>query len=478
MMVELVQKIIVAFFVLGGCIEAAWGLGQLYGVAMSNHAHFILTGSFYNPGPYSGFLAMIFPIAFYEWLHRRKEPKSIAGHVAWAAMLLIGCLIPCGMSRTAWLAVSVGAAYVVLMHESKRVAACWKRYRKRFIFLSGIALIGLAIAASAAYGMKKDSADGRLLMWKVAVRAVMERPLTGCGWNQVAGAYGQAQEDYFASGQTIPSEEWVAGAPEYVFNEYLQMALAWGIPVLLLGLLVVAVAGYMGHRNKAYGLCGALLSLAVFAFASYPLQFPEFVVTGLLLVAACATSGLNAWKKYAIGVWGLAVAGCAVYACNYWERRAATDRWEEVRSFYYMENYAEALEAYALLYESLVWNPRYLFEYGHALHKEGRYEESSGVMKEAMKHSSDAMILNILGKNCQALGQYEEAEEWYIRSTHRLPNRLYPYYLLAKLYAEPKFFHLEKCRETIEKVLQWNPKVPSEAIEEMKRELETLKKEL
>ncbi len=465
-------------FILLGIIESIWGLGQLYGVVLSHHSQFLLTGSFYNPGPYSGFLAMIFPIAFYEWLCRRKEPKSIAGNVAWAAMWLIGCLIPCGMSRTAWLAVSVGAAYVVLMHESKRVAACWKRYRKRFMLLSGIALIGLAVAASAAYGMKKDSADGRLLMWKVAARAVMERPLTGYGWNQVAGAYGQAQEDYFASGQAAPSEEWVAGAPEYVFNEYLQVALAWGIPVLLLGLFVVVVAGYMGHRNKAYGLCGALLSLAVFAFASYPLQFPEFVVTGLLLVVACATSGQSVRRGYAIGVWGMAVTGCALYACNYGERRAATDRWEEARPSYYMEDYAGAIEAYAPLYESLVWNPRYLFEYGHALHKEERYEESNGVLEEAMKHSSDAMILNILGKNCQALGQYEEAEEWYVRSTHRLPNRLYPYYLLAKLYAEPKFFHLEKCHETIEKVLHWNPKVPSEAIEEMKREMETLKKEL
>ena len=95
-----------------------------------------------------------------------------------------------------------------------------------------------------------------------------------------------------------------------------------------------------------------------------------------------------------------------------------------------------------------------------------------------MKHSSDAMILNILGKNCQALGQYEKAEEWYIRSTHRLPNRLYSYYLLAKLYAEPGFYRPDKCRETIEKVLGWKPKVPSEAIEEMKRELETLKENL
>ena len=93
-------------FILLGIIEAIWGLGQLYGVVLSHHSQFLLTGSFYNPGPYTGFLAMIFPVAFYEWLRRRKEPKSIAGNVAWAAMLLIGCLIPCGMGRTAWLAVS------------------------------------------------------------------------------------------------------------------------------------------------------------------------------------------------------------------------------------------------------------------------------------------------------------------------------------------------------------------------------------
>ena len=93
-------------FILLGIIESIWGLGQLYGVVLSHHSQFLLTGSFYNPGPYTGFLAMIFPVAFYEWLHRRKERKTIAGNVAWAAMLLIGCLIPCGMSRTAWLAVS------------------------------------------------------------------------------------------------------------------------------------------------------------------------------------------------------------------------------------------------------------------------------------------------------------------------------------------------------------------------------------
>ena len=467
-----------SFFILLGIIEAIWGLGQLYGVVLSRHDQFLLTGSFYNPGPYTGFLAMIFPITFYEWLHQRKEPKSIAGNAAWAAMLLIGCLIPCGMSRTAWLAVLASTAYIVLMHESKRIVAYWGKYRQRRMLLSGIALIGLVVAASAAYSMKKDSADGRLLMWKVAVRAVVERPLSGYEWDQVAGAYGQAQEDYFASGEATPSEEWEAGAPEYVFNEYLQVALAWGIPVLLLGLVVAGAAFYVGNRNRAYGLCGGLLSLAVFAFASYPLQFPEFVVTGLLLVASCflAERKQSAWYKAVI--WMLTLVSCAVYGYKYMERKQATDSWEVLRMYYYSEDYKQAVERYEPLYKSLSWNPKYLFEYGHALHKEGRHEESSVVLEEAMKHSSDAMILNIQGKNCQALGQYEKAEEWYIRSIHRLPNRLYPYYLLAKLYAEPGFYHPDKCQETVEKVLGWKPKVPSEAIEEMKRELETLKKNL
>lgn len=64
--------------------------------------------------------------------------------------------------------------------------------------------------------MKKDSADGRLFLWKIAVRAVNEHPWTGCGWNSVPAAYGQAQENYFAAGNYTATEELVAGAPEYV----------------------------------------------------------------------------------------------------------------------------------------------------------------------------------------------------------------------------------------------------------------------
>jgi hypothetical protein len=50
-------------FVTIGLAEAVWGLIQLYGFTYSQHGLFKTTGSFFNPGPYSGWLAMVFPMA-------------------------------------------------------------------------------------------------------------------------------------------------------------------------------------------------------------------------------------------------------------------------------------------------------------------------------------------------------------------------------------------------------------------------------
>ena len=93
-----------------------------------------------------------------------------------------------------------------------------------------------------------------------------------------------------------------------------------------------------------------------------------------------------------------------------------------------------------------------------------------------MKHSCDPMLLNIIGKNYQAVGKYEKAEESLIRSTHRLPGRIYPYYLLAKLYVEPEYQQPEKLKRMVEVVLTKEPKVQSIAVREMREEVKKLKR--
>jgi len=51
---------------------------------------------------------------------------------------------------------------------------------------------------------------------------------------------------------------------------------------------------------------------------------------------------------------------------------------------------------------------------------------------------------------------------------------LYPYYLLAKLYAEPEFYQVDKLRAAASVVLAKKPKVESTAILEMREEVKKI----
>jgi tetratricopeptide (TPR) repeat protein len=417
------SKPIILVLIASGAFEAVLGLLQVYGYEPSNHSLYGLTGSFYNPGPYSGFLAMCLPLALHEWL----EGKGIWKHLALVALVLMVLVLPSGMSRSAWLAAVIASCYVWGMHYRGRLY----RYRRLF-WIGGLLLI---VSCIGAYYWKKDSADGRLLMWKVSVQAVMEHPWQGVGWEHVAGAYGDAQERYFASGMATEQEVYVAGAPEYVFNEYLQVAIAWGVPALCGILMLVMVAFCLGHGSRLYGVCGALLSLAVFAFASYPFQFLMFRLAFVALLVACAMGCRKLWVQVLALVLGI---GAGVYLAD---NRSTP-------------------------------NARRMFEQAHALHQAGQWDASTELLQETMVVSSDAMVLNIIGKNCQAQGRYEEAEHWFVRSTRRLPNRIYPYYLLAKLYAEHSdVFPIEKLEWAARMVLEKEAKVESTAIRQMREEV-------
>ena len=417
---ELTTTVTWALIVLGG-IEAIWGLRQLYGFTASGHSRYALTGSFFNPGPYSGYLAMILPLCFYQYLSLQSSRLLktwvwwVKNIVAGSVMLLILCVLPAGMSRSAWLA-----------------------------------------------------ARGRLFMWKITCRVIAEKPLTGHGTDNFAVAYGHAQEDYFATGNYESWEERVAGSPEYAFNEYLQAAVEWGVPLTLCGLAAIVICLYIGIKKRRYGICGAILSLMIFSFSSYPLQLPVFIVTFIALLLACVC-GNSRWEWIGLAILAVAVGGFRLK--NDLRIEQACREWMNVRVLYNAGAYESGEREYVSLYPLLKERAAFLFEYGHGLHKLRRAEASNRIMREALKLSCDPMILNIMGKNYQQKGNYLAAEECFIRSTHRLPGRIYPYYLLAKLYAEPAFRQPDKFETMKRIVLTKEPKVQSTAIKEMREEL-------
>lgn len=467
-----------SLILLGG-IEAVWGLRQLYGFSASGHFRYALTGSFFNPGPYAGYLAMVLPVCLHHYMQfgtwkwmsaSLKLEKVTAGVVG----VLILCVLPATMSRSAWVAAVIGCVWVIYMHRDRRKwNILWRRYKKRYISYGIGIFFVLIVGGAGAFFLKPDSALGRLFLWKITCQAITKYPW-GCD-KGFAFAYGEAQEAYFSQGDYAEWEERVAGSPEYAFNEYLELILTQG-PVICIMLMVITLAClWAGIQFRRYGVCGAIIALLIFSFSSYPMHLPDFIVAYVCLLLACGIGDIIAKP--------VVLSACLIIWIGgfhgKWQREKDACRdWVNTRMLYHAGVYTAANAAYDKLYPQLREKGTFLFEYGHSLHKAGFYNESNKYLDKALVYCADPMILNVIGKNYQALRCYHWAEELLLASVHRLPGRIYPYYLLAKLYAEPEFLNREKFEEMKRIVLMKAPKIHSTAIEEMRREVEEIAKKL
>lgn len=124
---------------------------------------------------------------------------------------------------------------------------------------------------------------------------------------------------------------------------------------------------------------------------------------------------------------------------------------------------------YKKLYPFLRHETTFLFEYAKYLNRIEKYKDSNRILKEMGLISCDPMVYNIMGRNYQAMGEYWEAEEAFKMASFLVPHRLYPYYLLTKLYDE--IGNRDKLFETAQIVLTKKVKVHSEAIDEMREEV-------
>lgn len=202
-------------------------------------------------------------------------------------------------------------------------------------------------------------------------------------------------------------------------------------------------------------------------------QIYDFAVSNhSLYVHTSWGSRLKEWGKKSL----LIVHGIGNFAESYGE--AHCKKWYNAKMLYNIGAYQSVKEEYEELYSGLNNRGIFLFEYGHCLHKLKEYDSSIKILKEAMRYSNDPMILNVIGKKYQAMGEYTKAEEWLIRSTHRLPGRIYPYYLLAKLYADSEYRKPDKLKNAIEVVLTKEPKIHSTAVKKMREEVKVLLKSM
>ena len=448
----------------GGIYQSCLVLGQLLGYGISNHLRFVVTGSFFNPGPCGIFLAGVFVLAVAMMKKGYRKVgfnlmfvRYVTACVTFGVTLV--ALVPT-MSRAGWIGALVG---VMLLYRREVVA--WGNTRRRWVIGGGI--VGMIVVLTLFYLLKKDSANGRLFIWQNTVSAYWKTPLFGVGIDGFERAFAEAQHDYFEKEKVLEQDNRhveMAGVVESAFNEPLALFLLLGA---VGGVLTAMVLFFKLQRLTAYS-CVAV-ALLVASFFSYTFYIPSIAIVFLFAVAQLPDRRVRGGRYVNVLMFG--IMGIVVLFFDFREfgRREAYRKWKNNAVYYTWEDYQSVVEEYGKLYPVLKNDFKFLFEYGHSLHKVGRYEESNIMLKRGIRHSADPMFWNIAGNNYLALKQYDQGMTAYLRAYYTCPNRVYPLYLLTKLEAERGDTTMMNYYGRI--LLGKRPKVPSLAVDEMKFEI-------
>lgn len=377
-------------------------------------------GSFINSGPCACFISATLLCSISLLRYNKSRILYI---LTWIDIALAAILIPLSLSRTAILASFIG--FTVLFWP--KIAAYIRRVPCRWIALLSVIVLVLIIVGFVF--IKPMSAYGRWFIWRVALSAWPDVPLTGVGWDSLEVFYNEAQERFFLTHPDAVAEIEVASSSNYLFNEFLSCFFAYGIigGMLAIGLSSAAIltAINRGHREIA----ASLSALSIVMCGSYPLHCWQFIILYMLMFTAVAML-LPLWQRW------LAVC-VSVCLCGV-----------------------------------LLWNLRYRY-YGEtlyaaiSLHDVGRYIDSNIILNDYLvPHVADVRVLQLLGRNYEAMEMTDSAEYYYIKSHLRVPSRHYPHYLLMRLYDRQGRYEDAECQAKI--ILMKQPKVSSRAIDQMR----------
>lgn len=262
-------------------ILSVWGYLQYFGVTASYHSLFTITGPYHNPGVLGGIMCFLLSIIIcgsipmLSLLHKSKRAFCM---VFFVIVFSLPAFIMT-YARAAWLALIMAVLYM-----------CYTKYKsvlvgKKIVCL--FCLIGCMMTfVCFLYWLKPVSASGRLLIWKVSMQMIKDRPLTGFGRNGFEANYLYYQVDYIQT-KASAQEKYVAGNIHHAFNEPIRIAVEHGTVGLILYTLFVLLILRLPTKNSiaAHTAKSLILAIMVWGMFSYPNQV--FVMMAML-VLSCA----------------------------------------------------------------------------------------------------------------------------------------------------------------------------------------------
>jgi len=483
------QATVIAF----SFILSAQGILQYVGVLSSTNKLFAVTGCFDNPAGFASALTCIFPVCFL--FQRDRSPYFRHASVASASVIAIAVFL--SGSRTGMMAILLVAAVWFFINSLT------KKSLAKFTVVSVLIILSIAL-----YFFKRDSADGRLLIWRCSMEMIADKPIFGHGQGAFQTKYMQYQATYLDAHPDCRYAQ-LADNTIHPFNEYLLVLCEQGLVVFSTVVLMafLLVRAYRRNRNDetlVALLC--LLALAIFSFFSYPFKYPFSWLMLLLNIYVICKSPIaihsltdnsditNRQTKYKRGslatfvlhdngnLNGKAVKQYGIFLRTFVLLLAAglltgsiiltraEIKWNRIASVSISGKIREVLPEYDRLHRWLGKDGFFLYNHAAILYEAREFERSLAVTEQCIRHYNDMDVQMLLADNFRALKKLEEAEKHYKKAASMCPSRFMPLYELVKLYEAND--RKDDALALAKKIIEKDVKIPSITVSAIKNEMQ------
>lgn len=448
-----------------GALQAVYGISQY--IFSTNQYNIGIKGSFDNPAGFAVTLSLIFPFALYLSIKNCNWLKRLG--ITCCFIIVISILL--SKSRAGILAITLSSG--VLIYFETRIFEFFKRWKIKQKVVT--ALIIFILFSSFLYFLKKDSANGRLLIWQISWQMIKEKPLTGNGLGSFKAEYMLHQANYFTNNENNKFEL-LADNVKHPLNEFILVLIEFGFIGLAILLVTFFFLGRLILKSRStykFLVLSAILALFIFMSFSYPNQYvPVWIITFFsfaLIFQNNSTIGINSNSVVPIFRILTVIVFCVAFLFII-QNIGNELQWKKTATNSLKGFTEEMLPEYEELYSTpLNRNPFFLYNYGAELNYTKKYDKSIEILNECARKFNDYDLQLLLADNYTGIKNYQKAEETLKFASDMIPNRFYPLYQLVKLYQATG--QNNKAIKLANELLEKPVKIPSTTIGTIKHEM-------
>ncbi|WP_336528544.1 O-antigen ligase family protein [Bacteroides acidifaciens] len=435
---------------ISGCFQVFLMLAQFFDCLPSNHSIFPITGSFKNPGPLGGYLAISLIASIANYTHMKKGWRELS-----VLILLAGIIY--SDSRATWIATIFALSYMGMQYWKIHPAKQWS-IALLLLLLTGIFSLTL---------YKTQSAKGRIEIWKICCTMIGEHPLTGFGFGGFQREYMNYQTHYIQQSPSSDNHR-LLNNNRYAFNEFLHITVEQGI-IGLFSFLSILILLYIKYTKQHSVSFPCLITYILFSCFSYPNDiFLLFLFFALLLGKLSADTFLVIQiEKYPFTIIAFTIIiSLTGIIGNKWVNRELIEK--SFSRFFYRDDY-KSLSYIQHRYSSIQYSSSFIFRYARVLFLKREYQSAIPIIKQAIGLYPTTDKYCDLATCYLETGKYKEAENAFSDAIAMLPHHIIPRYQLYLLYK--KTGEKEKADHIANSIIRIKPKNDNEHIREIKNQL-------